>query len=158
MFCKNCGAQIDAEAKFCPACGASNEESVAQPQEQPVYQAQPQPAGSPVSAISILVFGILGIALALEFPPAGIILSIIALDKAKKYSLFAPLTGKAKTGKTLGKIGLILSIVAILLCIVYLVLYVLYIVFLVKGLGAADGFLDGFLSDLFGELYYNSYI
>ncbi len=52
MVCKNCGAELAQEAKFCTVCGAQVETTVPPQQESTTsgeYSAQPQPqAGQPV--------------------------------------------------------------------------------------------------------------
>lgn len=40
MYCKNCGAQIEDNANFCPACGANQGQPVQYVEQQPVYQQQ----------------------------------------------------------------------------------------------------------------------
>ena len=65
-------------------------------------------------AKSTLIFGILGIAFPCTFYLAflGIIFGIVAMSKAKKYVASGyVLTGKAKVGKILGTVGMILGIV-----------------------------------------------
>ena len=133
MFCKNCGSVIADGAAFCANCGApavveAPEAPVAaepvyapqQPYEAPQY-VQPAynaaPAADPVErslASSTLVFGILSISFA--FIPyvnfLGIIFGAIALSKAKRYVASGyVLSGKTKTGKILGIIGLISAII-----------------------------------------------
>ena len=39
-FCKNCGAQIEDAAKFCPTCGTAAASAAQQPQNAAPYQAQ----------------------------------------------------------------------------------------------------------------------
>ncbi len=48
-------------------------------------------------------------------PLLGIIFGAIAMSKAKNYALTYPLVGKAKTGRILGIVGLVVSIVWIVL-------------------------------------------
>ena len=61
MFCKNCGAQINDNAKFCPNCGTSipasaqqspQEGTVNQPAQPQVQQRQAAPAPAPTPANS----------------------------------------------------------------------------------------------------------
>lgn len=112
MICKNCGAEVADETKFCQNCGAMMESEPA-----PVYEAAPAeaPAGPG------LVWGILGLAFGctaiLSF--LGIIFSAIGIGKAKKYAKQGyPLTGKNKVGSILSKIGLPVSIVVLVLFII----------------------------------------
>ena len=70
-------------------------------------------------ASSVLKFGILGLVFSMLIPLLGIIFSSIAMSKAKNYALTYPLEGKAKTGKILGIIGLILSIVMMVFTFFY---------------------------------------
>lgn len=116
MICKNCGAEVADETKFCQNCGAMIEAEPV-PAEAPVYEAVPveQPAGPG------LVWGILGLAFGctaiLSF--LGIIFSAIGVGKAKKYAKQGyPLTGKNKAGSILSKIGLPVSIVVLVLFII----------------------------------------
>lgn len=136
MYCDKCGSFLEEGVKFCPNCGAQVAapavvkeavvaEEPAQPvyeqpeapvYEQPVYQQPVVQANPAVEAQStpILIFGIIGIALAvipyINF--LGIIFSAIAKSKVKKYLADGGvLTGKAKVGNILATVGLILGIV-----------------------------------------------
>ncbi|MBQ9680128.1 MAG: zinc-ribbon domain-containing protein [Ruminococcus sp.] len=106
----------------------------AQPQYQPQQYdfAQPQynagmPMEDPVErsmSKSVLVFGILAISFA--FIPyvnfLGIIFGAIALSKAKKYAASGyVLSGRAKTGKILGLVGLIAGIVCTLFWMIIII-------------------------------------
>ena len=109
----------------------------AQPQygqpAQPQYGQPVQPQyGQPVQpqygqytqdqlASSVLKFGILGLVFSMLIPLLGIIFSSIAMSKAKNYALVYPLEGKAKTGRILGIVGLILSIVTMVITFFYYV-------------------------------------
>ena len=69
-----------------------------------------------------LTFGILGLVFA-GSSILGIIFSAIGLKKAKAYvEQFGELTGKAKVGRILAKVGLIFSIVMIVFWVLYIVL------------------------------------
>ena len=72
-------------------------------------------------ASSVLKFGILGLVFSMLIPLLGIIFSSIAMSKAKNYALNYPLEGKAKTGRILGIVGLILSIVTMVITFFYYV-------------------------------------
>ena len=134
MFCKNCGNQLPDNALFCGSCG-TKVEAPAAPQ-QPAYEAPQQPAYvapqpapqqpayvAPQSAPqandpykdelagSVLSKGIAGLALAPVFGVPGIIVSAGAKRKAREYeSRYGELSGKAKVGSILAKVGLPLSL------------------------------------------------
>ena len=133
MFCPNCGSSIEDNSQFCPNCGQVVEQpnqaqTQAQQFEQPVYEATPvnntyaAPAGADESK-SVLIWGILGLAFAdsciLSF--LGIIFSAIALNKAKAFQAAnGALYGKAKVGKILATVGLILGIVMISILVLFI--------------------------------------
>ena len=118
MICSKCGANIPDGSTFCTACGAAVEAAPAQAAPQPVAA---QPAGvQTVSASKVLTWGILGLAFA-GSGLLGLIFSIIGLKKGKLFlaengSLF----GQAKVGRTLAKVGLILSIVMMVFWVIYI--------------------------------------
>lgn len=129
-FCNNCGTQVQDGAPFCPNCGAPIS-APAQPQPTPVTSYQPVAAPAPAPATTqsgdnstqILIFGILALALA-EFGLPGLILGIIAKKKVAAYLASGhELTGKAKVGSILGKVGLILGIVMTVVWGIYIVVY-----------------------------------
>lgn len=75
MFCKNCGAEIDDNARFCVNCGCDQQA----PAQQPQYRYQRTPGQRPSSylVLSILVtvlccipFGVVGIVYATKVDPA----------------------------------------------------------------------------------------
>lgn len=131
MTCKNCGANIPEGAQFCVNCGAPA------PQPEPVYQQpvytyeQSAPVEPSVSATSVLIFGILGLAFGWTGVSSlvGLIFSIIGLSKAKKYAAeVGELTGKAKIGKILSTIGLVVAILAMVAAVLVVLYYVIFIV------------------------------
>jgi hypothetical protein len=80
-----------------------------------------------------LTFGILGLVFAGGLV-LGIIFSAIGLNKAKAYvEQFGELTGKAKVGRILAKVGLILSIIMAAFWVLYIILI---------AVGAANGMLN----------------
>ncbi len=120
MFCKSCGTQISDSSSFCPSCGtaisASNDNFSAPPYT-PSY-VPPQP----VPTTPILVFGILSLCFACTFFLSflGIIFGAISQSKSKTaLSSNGSLSGKARTGRILGKVGLILGIVMTAIFAVY---------------------------------------
>lgn len=141
MFCPNCGSSIEDNSQFCPNCGQVVEQpnqAPTQPQqfEQPVYEATPvnntyaASAGADESK-SVLTWGILGLVFAdtciLSF--LGIIFSAIALNKAKAFQAAnGALYGKAKVGKILATVGLILGIVMTVFAVIYLLLIIVGVI------------------------------
>lgn len=131
MFCPNCGTNAPDGAKACPNCGTFLN---AQP-EAPVYQEAPaqQPIynAAPVSTVvynttQILVFGILALALAGSTGIVGIIFGILTKKKVNEYlGLGGTLTGKAKVGSILGKVGLILGIVMTVFWAIYITVIII---------------------------------
>lgn len=138
MFCPNCGTNVEDGARFCPNCSAALTEEAPVQESAPVYEAQPvTPAAPAVNTSNILVFGILGLAFA-ESGILGIIFSAIALSKAKAYAAaYGNLTGKAKVGKILATVGLIVSILMV-------VFWVIYIIVIAAIAGAASGIGSGY--------------
>lgn len=120
MFCRNCGSQLPDSAAFCGNCG-TKVVAAAAPQ-QPAYSAPQQPAyvapQQPVQAApkandpqldalagSVLARGITGLALAFVGVP-GIIVSAKAKNMAAEYeSKAGSLSGRAKVGSILAKVG-----------------------------------------------------
>ena len=93
--------------------------------EQPMYQ-QPLYQDSPFldvpDAGSFLTKGILAMVFAEVFPILGFIFGLQGLGMKNKYvNAGVPLTGKAKVGAILSKIGLILSIVMAVFWVVYII-------------------------------------
>lgn len=150
MFCQNCGNQLPEGAAFCGSCGAKAEVQTVPQQpayeapQQPAYEAPQQPAYTapqptyqqPVQAApaqnanspaldslatSTMIFGILGLALS-ELGIPGIIFSAIGKNKASEYiSRAGSLSGKAKVGSILAKIGLPLGIVMTVVWFIYFI-------------------------------------
>ena len=146
MFCKNCGNQLPDNALFCGSCG-TKVEAPAAPQ-QPAYEAPQQPAyvapqpapqqpayvapqAAPQAndpykdelAGSVLSKGIAGLALSLALGVPGIIVSAGAKRKAREYeSRYGELSGKAKVGSILSKVGLPVSIGMTVMYFLYLLI------------------------------------
>ena len=130
MFCKNCGNQLPDDALFCGSCGTKVEAPAAPQQpayeapQQPAYVAPQQPAyvapqpapqeNDPQKdelAGSVLSKGIACLPLAFVFGIPGIFVSASAKRKAREYeSRYGELSGKAKVGSILAKVGLPLSL------------------------------------------------
>ncbi len=123
MFCPKCGNQVSDGAAFCASCGTKLEvqaapkpayEAVREPAytQQPVFVAPVQQQAAPANdaalndlAGSVLARGITGLALAFVGIP-GIIVSAKAKNLAAEYERKAGgLSGKAKVGSILAKVG-----------------------------------------------------
>ena len=140
MICRNCGAETADNAAFCSKCGAPVQEQPQNGYYEPEYIPVRQPVTGTAGpdATPIFVLGILSLAL-----PAlgGLICAIICLSKVKKFlAAGGVLAGKAKVGKILGTVGLILSI----LYMVFWVIYALY--FIIVAIVAAAGGLSNYSS------------
>ena len=145
VVCPYCGVQLAANAapqQPQPAYDQQNAQpqyqqpAYQQPQyQQPVYQQPQYGAQAPMEdpqeramSKSALIWGILGIAFASSFYLSilGIIFSAIGLSKAKKYVAAGyPLTGRAKVGRILSIIGLILAIVMTVIFVIYIIVAVI---------------------------------
>lgn len=153
-FCPNCGATVENEVKVAeevpetPVAPASyqptveNEVKVAEEiPETPVAPASYQPTvepACPVNTTSNLIMGILSIVFAETFFLSflGIIFGAIGCGKAKRLERSGhPITGKAKVGRILSKIGLILGIILTVLFVIYLASIILLII---EGIGHSD--------------------
>ena len=149
-FCPNCGTPIEVPVTEEPVEQAPVYEEPVMEQpvyqqpaapvvEQPVYQQPAAPASEPVyrapvvnteaAALStpILVFGIMGLAFACTFWLSflGIIFSAIGKGKVKAFlAAGGQLSGKAKVGSILAKVGLILGIVLTVFFVIYLIVVI----------------------------------
>ena len=98
-----------------------------QPQySQPVYGEPMPPVGDAQErelAKQNLIFGILAIAFACTFYLSfmGIIFGAISMGKAKAYAASYPMSGKAKVGSILGKVGFILGIVLTVISVITII-------------------------------------
>ena len=125
MNCKYCGNEINEGAAFCATCGkvAFESEPLAVVLETP--EEIEQRSGL---AGRILTLGILALAFAETFFLSflGIIFGAMAKSKASRYEIeCGELTGKARVGKILGTIGLILGIVLSVIAVIYVAFVVI---------------------------------
>lgn len=140
-FCPNCGAPVAVAAAIEepvveeptapePVYNAP-EEPVYQQPEAPVYR-EPEPAAvvDPEMASrsnAILIFGIIGLVCSCSFYLSllGIIFSAVARGKVKSFlASGGQLSGKAKVGSILSKVGLILGIVLFVLFVFWLIVMI----------------------------------
>ena len=106
-YCTNCGEPRREGAAYCPRCGMALDA---------VPPALRAPAPAPQTKRGLNVYAIIGLALSLSVPLAGLVLSMIARDKAKSGEYSKPL-------KDLADAGLAVSIVMLVLWAVALVAY-----------------------------------
>ncbi len=143
MICKNCGAQNAEGIKFCKNCGTpindtdlKNSEAFNTTDNTNSYSVPPKPEISQEEK-SIFTQGVLAISLegaalvgpylpiigtifaALEWPLC--IAALVFSVQVKKKTKGVELTGKAKTGATLGRIALIICIVDIVISAITLI-------------------------------------
>lgn len=152
MYCTSCGKEISSDDRICPSCGAYVPETAAQADpaqpdgeqswygqsscEQPAYgqtaglvpayaeqsrERQAAPGG--VTPTKIMVLGIIAAALA-ELGIPGIILGAIAMSNSNRYVAAGGVAcGQSKTGRVLGRVGLIAGIAMTVFWIVYVIIY-----------------------------------
>ena len=110
MFCKNCGRQLDEGENLCPACGTMNNTETPAATMQYDLSAtntvnerlKDEMAGQAFKwGLMSLIFAATGCLSLL-----GFIFSFIAKGKASSYeTVFGEISGRAKAGRILGKIG-----------------------------------------------------
>lgn len=138
MICPNCNKNISDGFQCCPYCGtrvAPTDVTITSTVTTPAYGAPASNAYSaPVSApsaqsaalaSSALTFGILALAFACTWIVSflGIVFGIMAKNKADNVlRMDGILTGKAKTGRILGKAGLIAGIIMSAIFVLYIIL------------------------------------
>ncbi len=158
MFCRNCGAQVNDDAKFCNHCGSKveiNEETNATPESQAASdprteQVEAEPIVGPhPSAVSVLIWGIVGLVCSIEFGIVGMILSIIGKKKHTAYiNSGAPMNSKVSIGGKLSKIGIIVGIVMAVFWVLYFAFW--FIIGFIMGIAEVAsifsifGFLGGY--------------
>jgi uncharacterized membrane protein YidH (DUF202 family) len=158
MYCTFCGTENNDGAKFCANCGSPLE---ARQQEEKVEEAQysyepidltttlreaekdRQGASLLGTGITAMVFSC--VTFFLSF--VGIILAAVGLGKARSFERnFTTLDGKAKVGKILSTIALIIGIIMTVFSVLY---FALIIVIIVESLGgefdANGGFYANFI-------------
>lgn len=135
MFCKNCGAEF--EGTYCPACGTT---VAVTPVEAPyVAPEMTVPAEDPgaKNGQTSMILGIVSLVLVCVCncipyvnclsDPASLVLFILAIVMGKKASQLSAEAGyensKAKTGKLLGIISMVLYIVRTVFALIVLLLY-----------------------------------
>ena len=142
-FCPNCGAPIaapEAEEPIAPTVEEPVASVVEPVYEQPVYEQPAAPVyqqpvyrdpivNEEAASLStpILVFGIMGLAFACTFWLSflGIIFSAIGKGKVKAFlAAGGQLSGKAKVGNILAKVGLIVGIILTVFFVIYLIVII----------------------------------
>lgn len=113
MYCKNCGTYLDDDAAYCSACGTAQQKPDAYTESEAT---QPQGEAQRSASIGVLVWGILSLFFALEFPLLGLIFACIA---RKKYTEYEQTYGNAKDiagiGKGLAIAGFVVGLVCTIL-------------------------------------------
>ena len=112
MFCKNCGRQLDEGENLCPACGTMNAT------ETPAATAGIEYAVNDTAAVNerlkdemagqAFKWGLLSVIFSgtVCLSLLGFIFSFVAKSKALSYqTVFGELTGRAKAGRILSKVG-----------------------------------------------------
>ena len=111
-FCPHCGREIFDNSVFCKYCGQKViAEEVAEEYvvvDEPASERATETPAEPQK--NDLVFSIVGLALAVVVPLAGLIMSIIGKKKAKANADGQPFTGKNKVANILSTIGIPVSI------------------------------------------------
>ena len=110
MFCKNCGKEVDDDAKFCPKCGKTIDEEVIRSDNQTSNNQQNS------GAATYNTMSIVGFIFSFFMSLVGLILSIIGYKQAKKEG-----------GSTaLAVAGIIISSITLFLEVVYVIFYIIY--------------------------------
>ena len=131
MFCKYCGNQLPDDANFCPKCGKVTDEKTTNTTDS--YSSyQPEPIAfeevnqnfasiqKSEDAGSILKFAILGLAFSVPFSILGLIFTIIAKSKVKRFiHKYGDTEGRATVGKHLTIPGMISSIFFMIFWFIY---------------------------------------
>ena len=128
-FCKNCGAELSADQKFCANCGSAVEsapapEAVEEPAvveepvavEAPVAVAEPVAPEEPKKAglnVGMLVWSIIGIVVCSPFSIPALIMTIIAINKP-----VAEAEKKIKLAKTFNIISIVWGVLYFMLAFI----------------------------------------
>ncbi len=135
MYCSNCGAELNENARFCQSCG----QAVPGCSKPVVYSPERSDTAKPIEPIEsptpVLVWGILGLAFAVAGPLSflGIIFSCIGLGKAKDYiAKYGTISKQANVGRSLSKAGLIAGIVVTVIVVLYIIFMIGLFGFLVR--------------------------
>ena len=134
MNCPFCNAEISAQDKLCPICGAPvNEEVAEQTVTEEVEQEAPVQAPGKVGMIlgivaaALVLVGCCCIYLGFITVPAAAILGIIALIKnigdLKKAKQAGVKNTFALVGTILSAAALAIAVVMIVICVVYILIY-----------------------------------
>ena len=130
-YCKFCGSRLEDEALFCPGCGATRADAVneparaAEPTVYPIHTAETPVKAAAVPPRGMNGFAIAGFAAAFSVPLAGLILSIIALGRAKSGEYKTPM-------RSLSTWGIIVSILVMVLTVVFIVLYAVFMTHMMR--------------------------
>ena len=128
MYCKNCGAQIDDNARFCSVCG---HEQVTDNVKEPIELSPAIMDAKDRLANQILTWGILSIAFATTFwlSLLGFIFSFVAKSKVRMYECnFGPVSYRSKVGRDLAKAGFIVGLIFTIFCAIYLFIILIAII------------------------------
>lgn len=148
-YCSSCGKPMEDNAAFCGACGAPAE-AVAAPVAAPVVADAPKPrrnVKSLVFSIIGLSFGVLSVIWAVFclcvcwLPVMGIAYPVAGFMYAVPGIIFSCLS-KADADRGRAKAGKIMSIISLILFGVTLIIGIVALVGV--GAGGAEAFLDGF--------------
>lgn len=126
MYCKNCGAKIDDNARFCSDCGHEQ----IRVQEDINFSSDFEAAKDQLSS-QILTWGILSLAFSCTFILSllGLIFSFVAKGKVKTYvRQFGPVEYRSRVGRDLSTAGLIVGLILSILCALYLFALLMIIV------------------------------
>ena len=140
MFCKYCGNELSADARFCASCGASVEEPTSREEitdsafDDVMPDLHKEERAS--SERRILTLGICSVAFVctLFFSLVGWILAVVGRKQIREHeSRFGSLGTMAKIGRGLSLGGLIGGIVMTVMVTIWLIAYVALIVSIVDG-------------------------